>query len=393
MSSRLVSQAAFRLAPCWRFSVQVNQRRFNYDLYPVDNREVNRSVWPKAGCEVNPVRSPSGNQATWVRYAGFQKLRSSFTKQERQTLFSVLDDITFNVSPFAITISSVAHRPEVDREDAIATEDISPESGQASNCAVRSVVIVRGRGDEVRLEEAHAGGRNLDDFRQIGRDNLVQPSITLRGALQDIDWRVVRVVRQHVAKSEGMDDTSEVLARFVERPHRTTGQGLDGVTDIGQGQRGKARGRGRRELRQNGRINAVRTIRSCADESGKRLTQPIRHFAGNVLDSVIDSGCEAQAGEVRVVGILTNRRGSVQNRNADGAADRTFRGLRGIRSQRNVHIHVIAGVLEMPLARSTRRSRLLRHRRDTLQVTLQAGLYLQFLFNVHKWTRCFLRNA
>ena len=81
-------------------------------------------------------------------------------------------------------------------------EDVRTQSSQARHCTSPRIVVRGGR-DQVRLEEADAGSRDFDDFGQVRRDDFVKTAVALRGPLQDIDGRVVRVVRQHVAEGEG----------------------------------------------------------------------------------------------------------------------------------------------------------------------------------------------
>ena len=224
--------------------------------------------------------------------AGYQTFRVGNSR------LSVLHDVALDVAPLAVAVGGVTLRAEVDGEDSVLTEDVSAESGQT-----RDARVVARLGDEVALEEMNARGGEFNHFGQVDADELIHAGLASRGVLQDVDRAVVRVVSQHVAEGEGMDDANECLGGFVERTDRTASHGLDAVSDLGQRQSGEARGRRRSQFYEHAGIDAGSTVSGRTHESGQRLTETIRHFLRDVLDGRVDRGSEGQGGEVRVVGI------------------------------------------------------------------------------------------
>ena len=112
---------------------------------------------------------------------------------------------------------------------------LGSESRQAGHSSRTGVVIAR-RSYEVALEERNAAGRDFNDLSEVGRNQFVEPRISHRGVLQNVDGSVVGVVRKHVAERERMNNSGKILTRFVERTNGTTGQTLDSVTNVRQRQ-------------------------------------------------------------------------------------------------------------------------------------------------------------
>ena len=222
--------------------------------------------------------------------AGYQTFRVGNSR------LSVLHDVALDVAPLAVAVGGVTLRAEVDGEDSVLTEDVSAETDQT-----RDAAVVRGLGDEVALEEVNARGGQFDHFGQVDADELIHAGLASRGVLQDVDRAVVRVVSQHVAEGEGMDDANECLGGFVERTDRTASHGLDAVSDLGQRQSGEARGRRRSQFYQNRSVDARCAVSSCTDKSGQRFAQTVGHFLCNVLDGLVDRGSEGQRREVRII--------------------------------------------------------------------------------------------
>jgi len=110
-----------------------------------------------------------------------------------------LDNIAFNISPFAVTVAHVALRSEVDGEDTITPEDVGAECGQT-----RVPAVVSGLGDEVRLEELDARRRQFNRLSQIDRNQTVHTHEAHRGVLQDIDGGIITIVSNDIAQSERM---------------------------------------------------------------------------------------------------------------------------------------------------------------------------------------------
>ena len=245
---------------------------------------------------MNSIRSPSRNQPLRVSTLSAQYVTTAAAHYRR---LCVLHDVALDVSPVAITIGGVVLCTQIDSEDTIATKDVGAECRQPSHA-----LVVRGFRDEVCLEEVHARGRQFDHFSQVHADQFVHPSLTHRGVLQDVDGAVVAVVSQHVAKGERVDDANECLACFVERTHCPTRQRLNAVTNLRQRQSRERRGVVRSKLRQHAGVDAVRTVRSCTDQSRQRLAKAIRHFLRDVLDGAVDGCCQRQRREVRVVGVF-----------------------------------------------------------------------------------------
>ena len=109
----------------------------------------------------------------------------------------VLHDVALDVTPFAVTVTSVALSAEVDGINAVAPEDVSAKTSQA-----RHALEVADGGDKVRLVELNARRRQFNDFGQIDRNQTVHLHQAHRSVLQDVDGGVVAVVGKHVAQSE-----------------------------------------------------------------------------------------------------------------------------------------------------------------------------------------------
>ena len=96
----------------------------------------------------------------------------------------------------------------------------------------------------------------------------------------------------------------ERLARFVERSDSATRKRLNAVTNLAERQSGEARSARSGQVGRNARVNGRRAVSGCTHECGQGLAKAVRHFAGHVLDGVVNRGSERQGREVRVIGVL-----------------------------------------------------------------------------------------
>jgi len=213
-----------------------------------------------------------------ARPAGYQPFRVGYCR------CSVLHDVALDVLPLTFTEGGVVLCTQVDGEDSILPENVSSQSSQPSHA-----LVVHGLRDEVRLEEPNACGRQFNGVFEIGADQVVHPHHTLVGMLQDVDGGIVRVVSQHVAQGERMDDANEHI--LGERFHTASSQRLNGVSDLTQRQSSEARCGVRGQLDQHAGVDAVRTVCSRTDQSRQGLAQLIAQFFSNILYRIIDSGC------------------------------------------------------------------------------------------------------
>lgn len=283
-SNRLVSHGAWLfslLPPCWHFSVQVNQIRFNHNLYVVD-KQVNCGIRPERRGEVNTIARPkiSGriNRSDDI-LTGDQ----SFGVGNRR--IGVLYDAAIDILPIAIAELSVTLSTQLDAEDAIAPEDIGAQGREAADA-----LIGRGRSHLVRLEEVNTRGREFDHLGQIHRDQVFHLCLAHRSVLEDVDGRVVARIGQYVAEGERVNDSAERLACLVERTNRTTGERLHAVTNCVQAQSRERAGARRSELGQYAGVNGVRAVSGCTDNARQGLAEAIGHFLRDVLDGAVDGG-------------------------------------------------------------------------------------------------------
>ena len=198
--------------------------------------------------------------------------------------------------PLAVPESGVTLCSEVDGEDTIAPEDVGAESCQASYG-----LIVRGGRDLVGLEEMHAGGGQFNDLSQIDADQLFHAGEAHRSVLQHVERGIVAVVSQYVAEGERMDDATERLGRFVKGPNRTSGQRLDGISNLTQRQSGEAGSAGGTQFHKDAGVDGARTVSSCTDKGAQRLAEAVAQFLGHILDGVVDGGSQRQRREVGVI--------------------------------------------------------------------------------------------
>ena len=109
---------------------------------------------------------------------------------------------------------------------------------------------------------------------------------------------------------------TECLGRFVEGPNRATGQRLDGVSDLAQGQSGEAGGAGSTQFHKHAGVDSACAVSGRTDQSAQRLAQPIRHFLSDVLDGIVNGGGQRQRREVSVIyfclGVLCHHRLTLQ---------------------------------------------------------------------------------
>ena len=174
----------------------------------------------------------------------------------------------------------VALCSKVDGENTITPEDVGTQSGQA-----RGTPVVRGLGDKVRLEEMNARGREFDDFRQVDRNEVFHLRLTHRGMLQDVDGRIVRVVSQHVAEGERVDDARRKPWRLRRTDARCGPPATERCYESDDRDRAvKLEVARRSQLSQYAGVDAVRTVCSRTHKSGKGLAQAIGHFLRDVLD-------------------------------------------------------------------------------------------------------------
>ena len=87
---------------------------------------------------------------------------------------------------------------------------------------------------------------------------------------------------------------TECLGRFVEGPNRATGQRLDGVSDLAQGQSGEAGGAGSTQFHKHAGVDSGRAVSGRTDQSGKTLAESVAHLFGYVFDSIVDCGSEGK---------------------------------------------------------------------------------------------------
>jgi hypothetical protein len=193
-------------------------------------------------------------------------------------------------------------------EDAVAAEDVGTQSSQTSD-----VLVVRGLGDQIRLEEMNAAGRQFNDFRQIDRHKLFHLGLAHRSVLQDVDRESLLLSASTSPRANGWITPQNALDASSNGRTARPAKRLNAVTNLRQAQRREAGSGGRTQLHKNAGVNRVRTVSSCTDESAQRLAEAIRHFLRDVLNSVVNGGSQSQRGEVRVVSVLTDGRSRGQD--------------------------------------------------------------------------------
>lgn len=146
----------------------------------------------------------------------------------------------------------------------------------------------------------HARRRQFDHFSQISRNQIFHAGKPDWSMLKNVDRRVVRHVTKNVPKGERMDDAAKTLGRFIERTNRTTGQSLNRVTNLIKAKSRKRRGRSRAKLNQDARIDGRCSVSSCANKRTQRFAKAVRKFAGNVLDCIVNRGCQGQRAKVQM---------------------------------------------------------------------------------------------
>lgn len=236
----------------------------------VDLTDTNGRIGAETRGEVNTIAGPSRDQAFRIGNARF----------------CILHDVALDVLPIAVTKPGITLRTELDTEDTVTTEDVSPECSKSSH-----VLVVRGLGYLIGLEETNARRRKLDHLAQINRHKVFHLGKTHWGMLQDVDRSIVGNIGQHVAQCERMDHTAEGLRTFIERTNRTTGQTLDLISNLSQAQGRKGREAGCPELHEDAGVNSACAVSRGAYKTRKALTEAIRQFAGNILDCVVDCSC------------------------------------------------------------------------------------------------------
>ena len=107
----------------------------------------------------------------------------------------VLDDVAVDVLPLAVTELRVALSAELDAVNAITPEDVGTECRQT-----HLALVVRGRGDLIRLEEVNTRRRQFDHLGQVSAQEVFHLGKAHRSVLEDVDRCVVRGIGQNVAE-------------------------------------------------------------------------------------------------------------------------------------------------------------------------------------------------
>ena len=164
------------------------------------------------------VARPAGDQAFGIRHAHWRGL----------------DHVALDSAVIPVAVRRVATTRQVNGDDAVAPEDVGPQSGGAGRFVV-------GRcGDEVRLEEVNCGAREFENFREIRGGQFFHAHQAFRRVLQYVDRAVVGGVINRVAPCEGVNDPGKPLFTLDEGLDAATGHRLNRGANRADGKRGEA---------------------------------------------------------------------------------------------------------------------------------------------------------
>ena len=190
------------------------------------------------------VRSPARDQTFGIRHAHWR----------------ILDHVALDTAVIPVAIRRVAATRQVNGDDAVAPEDVSPQSGGAGRFVV-------GRcGDEVRLEEVNCGAREFENFREIGTGQLFHAHQTFRRVLQYVDRTVIGGVIDRIAPRKGVNDPGKTLFALEEGLDAAAGHRLNRCANRADGNGGEAGARSSGQLDSNRAIDSGRAVASQTDQ-------------------------------------------------------------------------------------------------------------------------------
>ena len=164
------------------------------------------------------VGRPTWNEAFGIRHAHWR----------------VLNHVALDTAVIPVAVRRVATTRQVNGDDAVASEDVGPQSGGAGR-----FVVGRG-GDEVRLEEVNCGSWEFENFREIRAGQFFHAHQAFRRVLQYVDWAVIGGVINRVAPCEGVNDPGKPLFALDEGLDAAAGHRLNRCANRADGKRGEA---------------------------------------------------------------------------------------------------------------------------------------------------------